>query len=111
MQKSCGERLNVNLACEGMKGGPKVLKVLQVLQVPGVLNDPNMGQHLALSRPLGFNFAQHRPKDRYADPIPPQPVLRLRRPLHPRISSGGILRNQADRGETWTFHSPGTGTG
>ena len=45
------------------------------------------------------------------DPIPPKPVLRLRRLLHPRISSGGILRNQAGRRETGTFHSPGNGTG
>ena len=45
------------------------------------------------------------------DPIPPKPVLRLRRLLHTRISSGGILWNQTDRGKTWTFHSPGNGTG
>ena len=30
---------------------------------------------------------------------------------HPRMYSGGIFRNQAGRGETWTFHSPGGGTG
>jgi len=44
-------------------------------------------------------------------PFPLKRVLRLRRRLHPRISSGGILRNQADRGKTWTFHSPGSDTG
>ena len=49
--------------------------------------------------------------DRSTDPISPKPDLRLRRLLHPRISSGGILRNQADREETWTFDSPGNGTG
>ena len=49
--------------------------------------------------------------DRFTDPIPSEPVLRLRRLLHLRMSSGGILRNQADRGKTWTFHSPGNGTG
>ena len=44
--------------------------------------------------------------DRFTDPIPPKPVLRLRRLLHPRTSSGSIPRNQAERGITWTDHSP-----
>ena len=35
--------------------------------------------------------------DRFIDPIPPKPVLRLRRLLHPRTSSGSIPRNQAER--------------
>jgi hypothetical protein len=49
--------------------------------------------------------------DRFTDLIPPNPVLRLRRLFHPRISSGGMLWNQAERGKTWTGHSPGGGTG
>ena len=36
--------------------------------------------------------------DRFTDPIPPKPVLRLRRLLHPRTSSGSIPRNQTERG-------------
>jgi hypothetical protein len=48
--------------------------------------------------------------DRSTDPIFPKPVLHLRRLLHPRTSSGGVLRNQAGRGITWTIHSPGNGT-
>ena len=35
--------------------------------------------------------------DRFIDLIPPKPVLRLRRLLHLRKSSGGILRSQAGR--------------
>ena len=35
--------------------------------------------------------------DRFIDPIPPKPALRLRRLLHARKSSGGILRSQAER--------------
>ena len=64
MQKYRGERLKVNLAWEGMKGGPNVLWVLQVLQVLEILNDSNTGQHLAFSHPKGFEFAQHRPEPR-----------------------------------------------
>ena len=37
--------------------------------------------------------------DRFTDPISPKPLLRLHRLLHLRTSSGGILRNQAERGE------------
>ena len=33
----------------------------------------------------------------FIDLIPPKPVLRLRRLLHARKSSGGILRSQAER--------------
>jgi len=35
--------------------------------------------------------------DRFTDPIPPKPVLRLRRLLHLRTSSGSIPLNQAER--------------
>ena len=35
--------------------------------------------------------------DRFTDPISPKPVFRLHRLLHLRTSSGGILRNQAER--------------
>ena len=37
--------------------------------------------------------------DRFTDPISPKTVLRLHRLLHLRTSSGGILWNQAERGE------------
>ena len=47
--------------------------------------------------------------DRSTDPIPPKLVRRLRRLLRPCISAGGILRTQAERGTTWTDHSPGNG--
>ena len=49
--------------------------------------------------------------DQFTVPIPPEPVLRLRHLISPGISSGGILRNPAEWGETWTGHSPGNGTG
>ena len=42
---------------------------------------------------------------------PLKPVLRVRRLLHPRISSGGILRIQTDWGNTRTYHNHGNGTG
>ena len=56
----------------------------------------------------------------YQDPIPPRmiglqrgpddPILRLRRLLQPRTSSGIIPRSQTERGMTKTDHSPGSGT-
>ena len=51
--------------------------------------------------------------DRFTDPIDSKPVLHLRRLLHPRTSSGGILPSQAVWGKLWTIHSPGkcNGTG
>jgi len=36
--------------------------------------------------------------DLLTDPIPPKRILCLRRLLYPCISSGGILRGQAERG-------------
>ena len=45
-----------------------------------------------------FKIVEQIESDRFTDPIPTKPGLRLRHLLHPRISAGGILRNQADWG-------------
>ena len=59
----------------------------------------------SLERGIGLragpvSLGEHGPvqSDRFTDPISPKPVLRLHRLLHLRTCSGGILRNQAERG-------------
>jgi len=50
-----------------------------------------------MAGPVGLG--QHGPfqSNRFIDPIPSKPDLRLRRLFHPRKSSRGILRSQAER--------------
>ena len=54
---------------------------------------------------IGFCFLrairnrERPPEIQQAESTAPKPVLRLHRPLHLRTSSGGILRNQAERGK------------
>ena len=64
---------------------------------------------------LGAPWALSRPKRSLSHRSPPciesQELHGRARLLHPRTSSGGILRIQAERGITWTGHSPGNGTG
>jgi len=89
-----GGRAPPERVCLGLRGPPRRLRVA--------------GESSSINSVISNREREDLPASRWGlHSGPTKPVLRLRRLLHPRASSGRIPRSQAERSKAWTDHGPG----